>query len=472
MKRRILLLLIAFLTAWGGVLAQEIIDPVYDARLREILSRGADRLECRLVYPRGSSTVVWELDGNAGELGKLDYYFSDKSPIREFIKSVSITSYSSVEGEYPSNELLAKKRAFSFRDALNQIYGVGYRFPTRTQWVAEDWDGLREQVEASSMEYKSEITYVIDNVGIFEGREKQLMDLSGGVPYRYMLREMFPKLRHIEILIEYDLSLVSEALRQRQAIAFVNAAAADAAVSDHRTAQQAVPGDGHFKADTQMVSQHDTTLFPFAPAPGPTSDYTPIYNTRSDSARVALRSQRREDRRLTPLLSIGTDLVRDGGVMSGFDMGVPTANLSAEVYFARRWSVQGSVSYSNWEGFDAEAGHRGVDAYELSPRFWFSRGGMFRGLFVGVYGQYGSYDMQKEALGNTGTFWGAGLGVGYVQTLSRQWYLELEVRGGYRSAANDLYDIEPGHYYYNSSTSESKIVPAARLSIVYRFGRP
>lgn len=465
MTKRIFYILTASLIAWSNLRAQEVVDPGYDARLMEILSRGTDRLECRLVYPLNSSTVVWELDGNAGELGKLDCYFSDKSPIREFIRSVRITSYSSVEGKYPSNDLLAKKRAFSFRDALNQIYGVGYRFPTRTQWVAEDWDGLRALVEASSMEHKSDILQIIDNVGIFEGREKQLMDLAGGVPYRYMLREMFPKLRHIEILIEYDLSRVAEALRQRQRIASMNPATTDPAVPDQSTVHETVPGNGHFEADTQVVPQNDATLFPVIP--NTASDYI-----GSDLTSVALRSQRRKDRRLTPLLSVGTDLVRDGGVMSGFEMGVPTANLSVEVYFARRWSVQGSFSYSNWKGFDAGAGHRGVDTYELSPRFWFSQQGMFRGLFVGVYGLYGSYDIQKDAVGQTGTFWGAGVGVGYVQTLSRHWYLEMEVRGGYRSAANDLYDIEPGHYYYNSSTTESKIVPAVRLSIVYRFGKP
>ena len=37
-----------------------------------------------------------------------------------------------------------------------------------------------------------------------------------------------------------------------------------------------------------------------------------------------------------------------GSLMPGFEMGSFTPNLSAEVYFAKRWSVQLGGAYSNW----------------------------------------------------------------------------------------------------------------------------
>ena len=42
--------------------------------------------------------------------------------------------------------------------------------------------------------------------GIFNGREKQLMDLQGGMPYKDMLRRFFPKLRRIEVVVEYNIN--------------------------------------------------------------------------------------------------------------------------------------------------------------------------------------------------------------------------------------------------------------------------
>ena len=38
--------------------------------------------------------------------------------------------------------------------------------------------------------------------------EKQLMDLEGGTPYREMMRRYFPKLRRIEVVVQYDVRKV------------------------------------------------------------------------------------------------------------------------------------------------------------------------------------------------------------------------------------------------------------------------
>ena len=50
---------------------------------------------------------------------------------------------------------------------------------------------------------------IIRNVGIFNGREKQLMELRGGAPYRDMLRHFFPRLRRLEVSVRWNIRAVS-----------------------------------------------------------------------------------------------------------------------------------------------------------------------------------------------------------------------------------------------------------------------
>ncbi len=76
------------------------------------------------------------------------------------------------------------------RDYVQRRYG----FPggsISVQGRGEDWDGLRAAVEKSGMPSKREVLAIIDSYDIFDGREKRLMDLQGGEPYKYMLRRCF-----------------------------------------------------------------------------------------------------------------------------------------------------------------------------------------------------------------------------------------------------------------------------------------
>ena len=76
------------------------------------------------------------------------------------------------------------------------------------------------------------------------------------------------------------------------------------------------------------------------------------------------------------------------------------------------------------------------------------RGGrIVPGFLCRVYGEAGDFNNQRDrrdditTLTNyTGTYWSAGVSVGYLLPLSRHWSFELSVRGGYRSADYNIYD--------------------------------
>lgn len=153
-------------------------------------------------YPRGGSRVDPAFGRNRRELLKVD---SLLTPLLGnpyiYIKEIRVTGYASPDGAYYDNEALAKARSLGFRSYLTKSYGLE-DYPFRTAWVAEDWEGLRRLIRGKS--YGKATCFIIDNYGIFEGRERYLMDLDGGVPYKEMLREFFPKLRRMEINIIYN----------------------------------------------------------------------------------------------------------------------------------------------------------------------------------------------------------------------------------------------------------------------------
>ncbi|MCB6272182.1 hypothetical protein LI322_27585, partial [Bacteroides cellulosilyticus] len=70
--------------------------------------------------------------------------------------------------------------------------------------VPEDWDGLVELLQRHPMNHGDEVLSLIARTGIFEGREKQLMDMHGGAVYRELLKSYFPQLRRIRITVGYE----------------------------------------------------------------------------------------------------------------------------------------------------------------------------------------------------------------------------------------------------------------------------
>ena len=173
-------------------------------------------MSCYLTYPQGSATVSVGFGNNAEELNKLDQFI--QQVFRDsliYVSSVRLSGYCSIEGSYKANDRLAQNRVNGFKSYLENKYALSSHYPVDVTWVAEDWDQLYKMVADSDMRYRNEVLLLIDRVGIFEGREKELMELAGGAPYKYMLKEFFPALRRVEITVNYDLHRIMEQKLQR-----------------------------------------------------------------------------------------------------------------------------------------------------------------------------------------------------------------------------------------------------------------
>ena len=153
----------------------------------------------RIYYRAGYRYVEPGFRDNRAALDRLVRYIGEARSAGR-LERISIRSYASPDGANRANELLSERRADSLSSWIVRHGSVPASLIDR-QAAGIAWDELRAQVAASGMPYRDEVLDVLDNtpVWIFDernrvvgGRKQRLMDLRGGEPYRYMLREFFP----------------------------------------------------------------------------------------------------------------------------------------------------------------------------------------------------------------------------------------------------------------------------------------
>ena len=123
------------------------------------------------------------------------------------VAAVVVAGFTSPEGNYEANQRLAARRAEAVKAYILNRSGV------RSDQVSVyaggiDWQGLRMLAEASDMPSRQAVLDIIDNTPVWDaqrqvGRHGELMRLGGGDPYRYMLREFFPKMRNAAYIKVY-----------------------------------------------------------------------------------------------------------------------------------------------------------------------------------------------------------------------------------------------------------------------------
>jgi outer membrane protein OmpA-like peptidoglycan-associated protein len=116
------------------------------------------------------------------------------------VAAIVIAGFSSPEGSPELNDRLAYDRAVVVKDFLVDNTGVDPSV-VRVFNGGADWAGLRKLVERSSMYDKQRVLEIIDRGGA--DRLAMLRRLDGGRTYRYMLENLFPKLRQAAYIKVY-----------------------------------------------------------------------------------------------------------------------------------------------------------------------------------------------------------------------------------------------------------------------------
>lgn len=160
--------------------------------------------ECFLDFEVNKINIRPEYMNNPQELAKIRKMIDElKSDPNVKVNRLDIIGYASPEGALAANKRLSEGRAMALRDYLASRYD----FPRNQYYIifgGENWEGLEKALETIEMEYKDEVLDIIQNITVEKGRENKLMQLRGGVPYRYMLKYIFPSLRVAICKVNYE----------------------------------------------------------------------------------------------------------------------------------------------------------------------------------------------------------------------------------------------------------------------------
>lgn len=215
-------------------------------------------------FGKGSARIDPSFQNNKATLAQVNQVLDliEATPTAA-LKKIVIIGMTSPEGTLTANNALAEKRANALK------YWVGERVaynPNLFEIIngSEDWDGLRQQVEASRMPDRWQVLEIINKYSVTGGREKKLMDLRGGVPYRYMAEHFFPQLRnagyvqiYYELKPDKDIEILNEVIGMMNSERYADALVLLAQVSRDK------PTDNLVGVCHMMLEQYDQAAAAF-----------------------------------------------------------------------------------------------------------------------------------------------------------------------------------------------------------------
>jgi len=160
--------------------------------------------DASIVFASGKTSINSKLKDNAAELDKIrasvDAVRSDPDVT---IRSIWLQGSASPEGKYASNEKLARARTDAIRDyvsgRLDLPAGV-----YQTDFIAENWEGLRAFVAASDFSDKDAILAIIDDDQTPDAKEQQIRR-KHAASWKKISADCLPSLRRTHYRVDYEI---------------------------------------------------------------------------------------------------------------------------------------------------------------------------------------------------------------------------------------------------------------------------
>jgi len=206
-------------------------------------------------------------------------------------------------------------------------------------------------------------------------------------------------------------------------------------------------------------------------APSPNSlAYTPI-----EQLDTLIGVQEIIEKRFVSFAGIKTNLINLAGVTPPAIVAKPVYNITLEFYYLKRSSIEieGYISpLLKHSKIYSDSWFR-TSGICIENRIWMGSAYRFKGFYAGVYGLYGEFDIrdiEKSEEGETGNIYSAGISIGYALPLSKKFFLEAGIRGGYKEEVGTTYLIrDEGFYLLDPFNKKGIRLTNYNFSIVYRF---
>lgn len=151
------------------------------------------------------------------------------------------------------------------------------------------------------------------------------------------------------------------------------------------------------------------------------------------------------------------------------DYAILMPNLEFEWAFVDRWSLALEVQGA-W--YAKNSPHKAYRLATLIPevRFWAIDRSLWHGMYVGIFGGAGLYDLSNGSKGHEGEGFMTGLSLGYMWPIGKHFSLDAGIGVGYLNIRDKVYMPRDGHYLYQYTKDINYFGPLRlKLSLVWRI---
>lgn len=163
-------------------------------------------------FPVNKTTLLPDFRNNSVELAKVAETIDKvKNDPDITITAIYLKGFASPEGSYANNTRLAKGRTEALRNWIQQRYQLPAEL-LHTSYEPEDWEGLREALEADpEFPDRQGLLEIINDPRYEPDARDQKMRVTYPAAYKRMLNEIYPSLRHTDYKVEYIIRSYSTA---------------------------------------------------------------------------------------------------------------------------------------------------------------------------------------------------------------------------------------------------------------------
>lgn len=169
----------------------------------------------RLEFPVASYRLRRDFRRNSVELDRLERFVSSiEGGTESDALSVLVRGYASPEGSFLRNKTLSEHRAGAVARHISERFPVlAKNGPVAADAGGEDWEGLCEDIKSGDYpeSLKKEMLSAIASHERDTEREVALKRIENGKQYRSLLRQVYPGLRHADVVINRQRGERSEA---------------------------------------------------------------------------------------------------------------------------------------------------------------------------------------------------------------------------------------------------------------------
>ncbi|MDE6010589.1 MAG: DUF3575 domain-containing protein [Muribaculaceae bacterium] len=371
--------------------------------------------------------------------------------VKSDIESIVVRSYTSPDGTSSFNETLARQRCDSIAAYIVANSGLSRSLiHTIPEGIA--WNALLQLVKQDPrVPDRGAVLDILENTPVWvfdangkvvDGRKSRLMSLDRGLPYNWMLKNLFPQLRNAVAI-----SVVMKSVQSK-------------------ASEPSEKSDNHEPCDSNEIYddscpmdsiQSSELSDPFEPTelsePSDLLDNSDSFDSSATSGEMASWT---EDH-----FAVKTNLLYYAVLMP---------NLEVEWRFSKRWSValEGDVA---WYGRNTSFHKYRIAIVTPEVRYRVRPREAWRGLYVGVFIGPGVYDLENGGNGYRGEGVMTGVSLGYSWPIARRLSLEAALGVGYLYTRYKEYKPFDGHFLYQRTKDLNYFGPLKlKLSLVWRFG--